>query len=185
MRRSTDVLSVWSSRRIECVGRSSLDWARHPTFHELNSVGLVRLMKSSTFGLGLSDRLVLTVPSSGPATCQLTQYRNLRYYEETYIFKYYLKAQKLKHRFFVLIKAPEMIERRVIHEPQFRTEFLLPFFEFSLKACFRFPKTGCFFIWFEKKWLKIFLFEKNASWYFHRKLHVVKQNLAMKVKLVE
>ena len=28
-----------------------LNWARRQTFHELNSLSLVRLMKSSTFGL--------------------------------------------------------------------------------------------------------------------------------------
>ena len=33
------------------------DWARRRTFHDLNSISLVRLMKSSTFGLGLSGFL--------------------------------------------------------------------------------------------------------------------------------
>ena len=49
--RPWDVLSVWS-RRIERVGRSGADelnWARRRTFHELNSLSLARLMKSSMF----------------------------------------------------------------------------------------------------------------------------------------
>ena len=32
-----------------------LNWARRHTFHELNSLSFFRLMKSSTFGLGLTD----------------------------------------------------------------------------------------------------------------------------------
>ena len=49
----------------ECVGRSKLiqtnliNRSRGRTFHELNALSLVRLMKSSTFGLGLTDILLL------------------------------------------------------------------------------------------------------------------------------
>ena len=58
-RRSSDVLSVWS-RQIERVGRSKLiqtnliqlDVERF--MKRLNSLSFVRLIKSSTFGLGLS-----------------------------------------------------------------------------------------------------------------------------------
>ena len=55
--RPWDVLSVWS-RRIERVGRShsdKLNWARRRTFHELNSLSLVRLKKSSSLALGLIE----------------------------------------------------------------------------------------------------------------------------------
>ena len=137
MRRSTDVLSVWSSRRIECVGRSSLDWARHPTFHELNSLGLVDCAFIRTRHLSVD-----------PVQKFALLLRNV-------YFKYYLKAQKLKHRFFVVIKASEMIERRV--DPRTTiSEIILPFFEFSLKACFRFPKNRLFFHLIWKKVTKHF-----------------------------
>ena len=36
-----------------------LNWARRRTFHEVNSISLVRLMKISTFGLGLSVWFIL------------------------------------------------------------------------------------------------------------------------------
>ena len=36
-----------------------LNWARRRTFHEVNSISLVRLMKISTFGLGLSVSFIL------------------------------------------------------------------------------------------------------------------------------
>ena len=58
--RPWDGLSVWN-RRIECVGRShsdELNWVRRRTFHELNSLSLVRLMKSSMFGVGLSYKVL-------------------------------------------------------------------------------------------------------------------------------
>ena len=34
-------------------------WARRQTFHEINSLSLVRLMKSSTFGLGLTIHVII------------------------------------------------------------------------------------------------------------------------------
>ena len=36
-----------------------LNWARRRTFHEVNSISLVRLMKMSTFGLGLTVWFIL------------------------------------------------------------------------------------------------------------------------------
>ena len=38
------------------IHSDKLNWARRPTFHELNSLSLFRLMKSSTFGPGLTKK---------------------------------------------------------------------------------------------------------------------------------
>ena len=52
--RSSHVLkSEVDHRRIERVGRSKLNWVKRRTYHELNSLSLVRLMWSSSFGPGL------------------------------------------------------------------------------------------------------------------------------------
>ena len=61
----------------ECVGRSKLiqtnliNWSRRWTFHELNALSSVRLMKSSTFGLGLTDILLLLNLTFGDSSIYL------------------------------------------------------------------------------------------------------------------
>ena len=42
-----------------------LNWERRRNFHDLNSLSLIRLMKCSTFGLGLSSRHVFLESSEG------------------------------------------------------------------------------------------------------------------------
>ena len=44
------------------IHSDELNWARRPTFHELNSLSLFRLVKSLTFGLGLTKKnLILRI----------------------------------------------------------------------------------------------------------------------------